>query len=85
MVLYCEDKDQGKSDNSTVDLMQAGTTEQCLNAQKGAIEGENESERSESLQRIPHKTLTSCLGVLLSTQEEEEDEALTHTSLIMWE
>lgn len=64
--------------------MEAGTTEQCSNAQKGATEGENERERRESLQHIPHKTLTSCLWVLLSTQEEEEDEALTHTPLIMW-
>lgn len=44
----------------------------------------SEREREQAgLQHIPHKTLTSCLWVLLSTQEEEEDEALTHIHLIM--
>lgn len=39
-------------------------------------------ERGESPQHIPYKTLTSCLGLFVSAQE-EEDEALTHTPLIM--
>ena len=39
--------DQGKSNISTVDPMEAGTTEQCLNARQGATEGENERAREE--------------------------------------
>lgn len=46
-----------------------------MNAQEGAIEGEKEREEK-SLKHIPHKTLTSCLRVLLSTQEEEEKQKI---------
>lgn len=38
--------------------------------------------RRESPQHIPYKTLTSCQGLFVSAQE-EEDQALTHTPLIM--
>lgn len=75
-------KTRESPNDSTVDMMEAGTTDQCLNTQEGAIEGRMRK-REKSLQHIPHKTLTSCLRVLLSSQEEEEDEALTHTPLIM--
>lgn len=38
-------KDPKKSNVSTVDLMEAGTTEQCLNTEVGAIKGENQRKR----------------------------------------
>ncbi|TNN70578.1 hypothetical protein EYF80_019162 [Liparis tanakae] len=78
-----------KINNFTTDLMGAGTTERCSDAQVGAIEKETDRQREEKRARArepaahSHKTLTSCLSVLLSTQEEEEEEeALTHTRLI---
>lgn len=55
------------------------TTEQCLNVREAEMERENVSEGGgESLQHIPHNTLTSCLRVSFSGLE-GEDEGLTHT------
>ncbi len=47
IVMERKDKDHGKSNNSSVDLMEAGTTEQCLNAQERPTEEENERARGE--------------------------------------
>lgn len=52
----CEDEDQEKSNNSTADLTGAGTTEQCLNAQEGAIEEEKERERRKPAAHSPQDT-----------------------------
>lgn len=42
--------------DSIVDLMEAGTTEQCLNAQEGAIEGENNGEKRKPPAHSPQDT-----------------------------
>lgn len=49
-------KTRGKSNNSKVDLMEAGTTEQCLNAREGAVEGENEREERKPAAHSPQDT-----------------------------
>lgn len=59
-MLRCQDKDQGKSNSSTDDLMEAGTTEQCLNAREGAIEGENEREKRKPAAHSPQDSLPVC-------------------------